>query len=153
MVRPVDFVETSMEIKMMSSRPHLEWRSPLQMSLGHLGRWQETTPVVMGVVPPVHNAPMTFLLELSVRWFKQLTAPSASAMSRWTQHHISMTVCLMFVCLEIVAKIFCAGPFRHMSVPVNLLMFESTLGGRTQPAVSQPLNVLFIYHAKKYTNK
>ena len=32
-------------------------------------------------------------------------------------------------------------------MPVNLPMFESTLGGRTALAVSQPLNVLFIYHA------
>ena len=67
----VDFVETSMEIQMMSSAPRLEWWSPLQLSLGQLGKWRATTPAVMGVAPPVHSVPMSFLLELSVMWFKQ----------------------------------------------------------------------------------
>lgn len=136
----VDFVETSMEIQMMSSTPHLEWWSPLQMSLGKLGKWQATTPAVMGVVPPAHNAPMSCLLEPNVRWSRQPTGPSASAMSRWTRHHISKTVFLMFVCREMGTTIFCAGPFRPMSVPVSLLMFASTLGDRTPPAVSQIVN-------------
>ena len=62
----VDFVETSMEIQMMSSTPQLECWSPLHMTLEQLGKWQAITPAVMGVALLAHSAPMNYQLEPNV---------------------------------------------------------------------------------------
>lgn len=132
----VDFVETSMEIKAMSTSRHPESGSTLHKNLEQRGKLQAITTAAMGVAPLAQDVQMSNLLEPIAKWFRQWIVPSVSAMNMWTRHHISMTASSMFVSLEAKAKTYSAGPLSHMSVPASQLMFEFTLGDRTLPAVS-----------------